>query len=148
MSKLYFYYGTVCSSKTLNLLAVYKNYEIQGRKAVLIRPSVDTRTKEVASRAGMHAIPDIILNQESSIFDELKKYINKKNVIPKVPELLINEIDAILVDECQFLSTKQINELRQIAIGVTIHFTDVTKTSNSEITKITKQTFNNAYNKN
>ena len=121
MSKLYFYYGTVCSSKTLNLLAVYKNYEVQGRKALLIRPECDTRSKNVESRTGLSAIPDITLNKSSSVYNVICSYINENlNIDDTIQKNQGINIDAIIVDECQFLTVEQIKELRQIATGVCI----------------------------
>ena len=54
LAKLYFRYGAMGSAKTLNLLAVRHNYEAQGKKVLLLKPSVDTRfgNETVRSRAG------------------------------------------------------------------------------------------------
>ena len=58
MAKLYFRYGTVSSAKTLNLLAVAHNYENQGKRAVVLKPSVDTRHPEgQAQRDGFVEFP-------------------------------------------------------------------------------------------
>lgn len=138
MSKLYFYYGTVCSSKTLNLLAVYKNYEIQGRKAILIKPECDSRTEDIESRAGLNAHPDIILKKSDSILESIKTFLNNEYELKseKIPEILLKSIDAVIVDECQFLTVSQINELRQLSIGVYIEYSKITKKSSSKINKI------------
>lgn len=118
MSKLYFYYGTVCSSKTLNLIAVYNNYSIQNKKAILIKSSLDTRTEKISSRAGVECDPDLIIEKNDSIeeklFDLLKNSSNQK-------------IDAIIVDEAQFLTKKQVIELRRLAVGKFIHQTENVK---------------------
>ena len=55
MAKLYFRFGTVGSAKTLNLLAVAHNYERQGKRALVFKPSFDTRygSRQVVSRAGL-----------------------------------------------------------------------------------------------
>ena len=89
MAKLYFRYGVVSSAKTLNLLATLHNYEQQGKKAILIKPALDTRSECVESRAGLSHKADIIFKDS----------------------------DAILVDEVQFLSSSQIQELRLLSIG-------------------------------
>jgi len=138
MSKLYFYYGTVSSSKTLNLLAVYKNYELQGRKALLIKTSCDTRTEKIESRAGMSATPDIILNKEDSVFESIKNYLNNESLKKQenVPEILLKNIDAVIVDECQFLTVEQVKELRQLSIGVNFTYSKVTKKSQLTIKNI------------
>ena len=102
MAKLYFRYGVVSSAKTLNLLATLHNYEQQGKKAILIKPALDTRSECVESRAGLSHKADIILKDGDSLYD----YIS-----------LFKDSDAILVDEVQFLSSSQIQELRLISIG-------------------------------
>ncbi|MEG1520377.1 MAG: hypothetical protein RR458_05250, partial [Clostridia bacterium] len=43
MSKLYFKYGAMGSSKTAQALMVKFNYEEKGYKVALMKPSIDTR---------------------------------------------------------------------------------------------------------
>lgn len=101
MSKLYFRYGAVSSAKTLNLLAVYRNYEIQGKRAVIAVPKVDTRFGEgtVKSRAGMSAPADILISGPESIsnFD-------------------YKDVSCILVDEAQFLSIEEVEALYKLCL--------------------------------
>ena len=49
---IYYYYGVMGSNKTLKLLTMAYNYTKVGRKAVIIRPAIDTRTAYVESRIG------------------------------------------------------------------------------------------------
>ena len=99
--KLIFYYGTVCSGKTLMLLNVEFNYEKVGWRVITIKPALDTRSDLIETRAKVPPRKaDIVLSNEDSIYDYRDS---------------INEADVILVDECQFLTTGQINELRSIA---------------------------------
>ena len=119
MSKLYFYYGTVCSSKTLNLLAVYKNYEVQGRKAILIRPELDTRSNDIESRAGLKATPDINIGKNKSITESIINYFNNNNI---EPDKISKSIECVIVDECQFLTVDQLKELRKISIELNLEF--------------------------
>ena len=102
MAKMYFRYGVVSSAKTLNLLATLHNYELQGKKAILIKPAFDTRSTKVESRAGLSHEADIILKDSDFIYSHIE---------------LIKDCDAILVDEVQFLTSFQIRELRSISIG-------------------------------
>ena len=55
MPKLYFRHGAVSSAKTLNLLAVAHNYQVQGKKVLLLKPAMDIRfgVGEIKSRAGL-----------------------------------------------------------------------------------------------
>lgn len=103
MAKLYFRYGVVSSAKTLNLLATLHNYETQGKRAILIKPSVDTRSVDVSSRAGLSHKADIILRPEDNLSIEL------------YPFLLSDKISAVLVDEVQFLTEEQILYLRKLS---------------------------------
>ena len=43
-AKLYFRYGCMNSSKSLNLLATAHNYKSQGKDVLLIKPSLDIRS--------------------------------------------------------------------------------------------------------
>ena len=55
MAKLYFRYGAMGSSKTANALMVAYNYHEKGQRALLVKPSVDTRdgADVMASRIGL-----------------------------------------------------------------------------------------------
>lgn len=100
-SKLVFNYGTVCSGKTCNLLNVCFNYEKVGWNVCVIKPAIDTRSEMIETRA--HVPPrkaDIVLNESDSIYDY---------------ESIINSADVVLVDECQFLTMTQVEELRSIS---------------------------------
>ncbi|GCD11764.1 thymidine kinase [Clostridium tagluense] len=105
MSKLYYRHGCMNSSKTANLLMVAHNYESQGKKVLIFKPSKDTRSKPniIESRTGMsHDCIDILDT------DDLYTYI--LNYIFEFKEI----IKAILVDEAQFLTKKQVLELVDI----------------------------------
>ena len=103
MSKLYFRYGAMSSSKTANLLMVAHNYEIQNKKVLIVKPQIDVRfgNNLIKSRTGLEKTADIILSQNDSILDQ---------------NITFSDYDAILVDEVQFLTEKQIEELRHITV--------------------------------
>ena len=69
MSKLYFKYGAMGSSKTANALITKFNYEERGMRVWLIKPSIDTRdgADVVRSRIGLseHAY---IVDKSTDIF--------------------------------------------------------------------------------
>ncbi len=105
MAKLYFRHGTVGSAKTLNLLAVAHNYRQQGKKILLMNPDLDTRFGKgrIKSRAGLEMQADVLIVDENSL-----KGLNYVGV------------NCILVDEAHFLSSKVIDELRNIALNFDI----------------------------
>lgn len=98
MSKLYFRYGAMNCGKTTSLLQVAHNYEERGMKVVLIKPSIDTKANDsVSSRIGVERKVDHLVSPE----ENLKGYLN----------LLIGNTSCVLVDEAQFLSESQVEEL-------------------------------------
>ncbi|MGZ3423065.1 MAG: thymidine kinase [Polyangiales bacterium] len=99
MAKLYFRHGTMGSAKTLNLLAVAHNYRAQGKRVVVLKPKLDDRfgAREVASRAGLRAEADLLLENDTVL--DLAHF---------------EKIDCVLVDEAQFLSEAMVDQLRRL----------------------------------
>lgn len=101
-SKLIFNYGAVSSAKTLTLLATAHNYDTVGWNTIVIKPSLDTRSTMIETRAKVPPREaDIVIGPNDSLFEHTST---------------INNADVILVDECQFLSPEQVDELRDISI--------------------------------
>ncbi|WP_239587311.1 thymidine kinase [Bacillus velezensis] len=102
ISKVYFRYGTMDSSKTARLLMDAHEYAQRGEFALLIKPSTDTRSKKgkITSRIGLQA-NCIDANERCNIFDLVKNMEYR-------PE-------CILIDEAQFLTEMQVVNLRMIA---------------------------------
>ncbi len=102
MAKLYFKYGAMGSSKTAQALITKYNYEENGMKVWLIKPSADTRDGQniLRSRIGLEAAVDVI-PPEKDVYDLFAR--TKQGVC-----------DAVIVDECQFLPAAQIDQLRHI----------------------------------
>ncbi len=106
MAKLYFRYGTVNCGKSTSLLQVAHNYEERGMSVLLLKPSVDTRGEDtVVSRIGASRVVDVLVGES----DDITEITRTKDSKPK-------SISCILVDEVQFLSHAQINQLFSIAI--------------------------------
>ena len=102
MAKLYFKYGAMGSSKTAQALITKYNYEENGLQVWLIKPSADTRDGEdiLRSRIGLACRVQVI-PPEMDVYAHFTK------------ERLGN-CDVIIVDECQFLTPEQIDQLRYI----------------------------------
>ena len=102
MAKLYFKYGAMGSSKTAQALITKYNYEENDLKVWLIKPSADTRDGKqiLRSRIGLEAEVEVIPPDMDILarFDETRR----------------GSCNVIIVDECQFLTERQIDELRAI----------------------------------
>ena len=102
MAKLYFKYGAMGSSKTAQALITKYNYEENDLKVWLIKPSADTRDGKqiLRSRIGLEAEVEVIPPEMDILarFDETRR----------------GDCNVIIVDECQFLTEQQIDELRAI----------------------------------
>ncbi len=96
MSKLYFHYGAMNSGKTTVLLQTAYNYEEKGLKILIIKPAIDTKGEDkIVSRLGIERAVDIKLFPQEDIL----KYIPREGV------------NAIIVDEAQFLTPEQVDTL-------------------------------------
>ena len=102
MAKLYFKYGAMGSSKTAQALITKYNYEENDLRVWLLKPSADIRdgAHTISSRIGLSAEADILT-------PEMDAYAWFR-------EKLEGQCDVIIVDECQFLTPEQIDQLRRI----------------------------------
>ena len=102
MAKLYFKYGAMGSSKTAQALITKYNYEENDMKVWLIKPSADTRDGAaiLRSRIGLEATVEVIPPE----VDIYARFLGSR----------VRHCDVIIVDECQFLTEKQIEQLRTI----------------------------------
>ena len=90
------------SSKTAQALITKYNYEENDLKVWLIKPSADTRdgAQILRSRIGLEAEVEVI-PPEADIY---ARFLGGK----------ARRSDVIIVDECQFMTEKQIDQLRAI----------------------------------
>ena len=102
MAKLYFKYGAMGSSKTAQALITKYNYEENDMKVWLIKPSADTRDGAaiLRSRIGLEATVEVIPPE----VDIHARFLGSR----------VRRCDVIIVDECQFLTEAQIDQLRAI----------------------------------
>ena len=103
MAKLYFKYGAMGSSKTAQALITKFNYEERGMKVLLMKPAVDDREKKavVRSRIGLEA-PCLMVPGDMDLY---KLYLEN-----------YSDRDVIIVDECQFLSEEQVDQLGDLVL--------------------------------
>ena len=102
MAKLYFKYGAMGSSKTAQALITKYNYEENDLKVWLMKPSTDVRdgAATLRSRIGLEAEVEVV----SPETDISERFVGEKE----------GNCDVIIVDECQFLTEAQIDQLRSI----------------------------------
>lgn len=101
MSNMYFRHGAMNCGKSTKLLQVAHNYEEQGMKILLIKPSIDKKAGEkVSSRIGIERKVDLLLMPNETIRENLLN-----------GNISFDNLSCILVDEAQFLTKEQVNEL-------------------------------------
>ena len=102
MAKLYFKYGAMGSSKTAQSLITKYNYEENDLNVWLIKPSADTRDGEqiLRSRIGLEAMVEVIA-PEVDVYERFR-------------ESQLGKCSVIIVDECQFMTAEQIDQLRAV----------------------------------
>ncbi|QQE77187.1 thymidine kinase [Alicyclobacillus sp. SO9] len=100
MSKLYFRFGAMNASKSVQLLTVAYNYEEQGKKVLCFTPSTDDRYGhgKITSRVGISR-EALIVHSETDMFTIVEQ----------------NPVDCVLVDEAQFLTREHIQQLANVA---------------------------------
>lgn len=108
MSKLYFKYGVMGSSKSAIALMTKYNYEQKGFNVLLLKPAIDTRDGDmVSSRIGI-SCKCFKFDKNFNLF----QFFTEQNKVKK--------INGVIVDEVQFCTKEQIEELRAIANTVSV----------------------------
>ena len=103
MAKLYFKYGAMGCSKTAQALITKFNYEERDMKVMFIKPAVDTRDGQTVARSRIGLQAEVIpVKADQSIY---RLYTEE-----------YRSCQVIIVDECQFLTPEQVDELGQIVI--------------------------------
>ena len=109
MAKLYFYHSAMNAGKTTNLLQSRHNYVERGMNTLVIKPRIDSRSGEnrVRSRIGLEAEA---VDVDASI--------NLLDLVQNASET--QPIDCVLVDEAQFLSADQVDQLTEVVDALNI----------------------------
>ncbi len=96
MASLYFKYAAMNSGKSTQLLQAHYNYTERGMHPVAMTARLDTRSGEgkIAARIGIE-LPALTFDATTDIFAEISA-LKKKG-----------PVDALLIDEAQFLSEAQ-----------------------------------------
>lgn len=102
MAKLHFFYGCMSAGKSTYLLQVAHNYKSRNMKAVIISPTLDTRTPNGKIRS------QIGIESEATVFDPDDNLLQGIEFAIKETK---QEIKCVLVDEAQFLTRRQAQQL-------------------------------------
>ncbi|RZM22880.1 MAG: thymidine kinase [Sphingomonas sp.] len=104
MAKLYFYYASMNAGKSTNLLQADFNYRERGMATMLFTAAVDDRfaAGTIASRIGLSAAAtafEATTNLEACVLDRHRS----------------GALSCVLVDEAQFLTPAQVDQLARMA---------------------------------
>lgn len=107
MAKLYFRYGAMGCGKTMQLLQVAFNYEERGHKVCVIKPATDTKNgTKLLTRIGPERETDICFSRDTDLFREISENYS--------------DVHCVLVDEAQFLTPAQADQLMLVTIKLNI----------------------------
>lgn len=107
MAKLYFRYGAMGCGKTMQLLQVAFNYEERGHKVCVIKPATDTKNgTKLLTRIGPERETDICFSRDTDLFHEISENYS--------------DVHCVLVDEAQFLTPAQADQLMLVTIKLNI----------------------------
>lgn len=108
--KIKFNYGAMGSGKSLHLIATAHNFKVHSIPFIVLKSKIDDRDGEdvVHSRA-IGDIECVGISTSDNIFELVSNYLNA--------DLFYGAkgLKWILIDECQFLTEKQVDELAAVA---------------------------------
>ena len=104
MAKLYFYYSAMNAGKSTVLLQSSYNYQERGMRTLVFVPAIDTRAGlgRVRSRIGLES-PAEVLTPTDNILSRVRH------------EHATAPVACVLVDEAQFLTRAQVEQLTDVA---------------------------------
>lgn len=106
MSKLHFKYGAMNCGKSDTLIKAAYNYGERGLTALVLKPTIDTKSDSILTRAGLKWKVDIHIEPTTNIVDAVLAYMKQKHLAA---------VHCILSDESQFLTSAQIDQLYELA---------------------------------
>ena len=111
MAKLYFRYGAMNSGKSTALLQAAYNYEERGQQVLLAKPGVDAKgDRDIVSRLGVARGVHFLIGTGD---DVLRTFFEHRR---RVLAATGSPVACLLIDEAQFLTPAQVNDLLRIAV--------------------------------
>ena len=103
MAKLYFKFGAMKCGKTTDIIKTYYNYKEKGMNVLIMKPGDDKKAgSKIQSRSGAELDTDYVVNNDVDVYNLIAYH------------LINNNLDCIIVDEAQFLTSKQVDELSNV----------------------------------
>jgi len=104
MAKLYFYYSAMNAGKSTTLLQSAHNYEERGMGTLLFTPRIDDRyeTGVITSRIGLQKTA-IAFGADFNFYEQICQRLARPT-----------NIKCILIDEAQFMTKDQVNQLTDV----------------------------------
>ncbi|MGO3151720.1 MAG: thymidine kinase [Galactobacter sp.] len=117
MAKLYFRYGAMNSGKSTGLLQAAFNYEERGQRVLLAKPGVDTKGDDsIVSRLGVTRPVDLVIHPEDDVREVFAAAAHGDDPNALLQHVDVEPVACLLVDEAQFLSPAQVDDLLRIAV--------------------------------
>ncbi len=111
MAKLYFRYGAMNSGKSTALLQAAHNYEERGQQALLAKPLVDRKgDRDIISRLGVSRPVDFMISPDDDVTELFHRHRDEVRLQSG------SDVACLLIDEAQFLSGGQVDDLLRISI--------------------------------
>lgn len=107
-AKLKFIFGSMGSAKSLRLLTTAYNMEERGIQIMVLKPMADTRDGKdvIRSRVGLER-ECVSVDDDANLYELVEGYNS-------VLEKMGTRLNCVMIDECQFLEEKQIDELSDV----------------------------------
>lgn len=94
------------SGKSTALLQVAHNYEERGMKVLLVKAQIDSKgSDKVVSRINLSRKVDVLAYEALNLYDTVAQWDKD-----------VEKISCVLVDEAQFLTAKQVDELLNLTV--------------------------------
>ncbi|MFV0320318.1 MAG: thymidine kinase [Microbacterium sp.] len=120
MAKLYFRYGAMNSGKSTALLQAAYNYEERGQQVLLAKPAIDTKGADrISSRLGVDREVDCLIPPGAdarALFLAERERVRRGGEDALLPGREEVDVACLLIDEAQFLTPAQVEDLLRIAV--------------------------------
>jgi thymidine kinase len=111
MAKLYFRYGAMNSGKSTALLQAAYNYAERGQQVLIAKPRIDTKGEAlIVSRLGVERAVNFVIGPNDDVRTMFDAYRSQTTATTG------QDVACLLLDEAQFLSVDQVDDLLRIAI--------------------------------